>query len=441
MVLPVQASNLKKQKPFRFSVIWHTYLLWLLMTRPSKRRRILYITGSIILLLIIIRLILPFIILKYANKQLSEMNGYYGHVKDIDIALYRGAYQLDSIYINKVDSVTRKQVAFFSAKTIDLSVEWKALFDGRIVGELEFLSPKLIFTKDKAEIGQVAKDTNDFRKILKDFMPLKVNRFEIRNGSIHYVDNTSSPKVDIFLNNTYVLAQNLTNTADSNTLLPSPIQASADVYDGKLTLDMKINALEKQPTFDLMAELKSTNLIKLNDFLKAYGKFDVSRGTMGLYTEFAAKDGKFKGYVKPIIKNLEVLGPEDKKDKLGQKIKEGAIEVAGKILKNPKKDQVATKVPIEGSFSNTSVGTSEAIWEVLRNAFIEALMPAIDNEINIQSAETVGGEDDKTGFFKRLFTSKKKREEQAKEKAEEKPVEKKPTNGLKKYSTSNQNMK
>ncbi|WP_460686947.1 DUF748 domain-containing protein [Niabella aquatica] len=408
------------------------------MTKSIKRPRALYITGGILLLLIIIRLMLPSIVLRYANTQLSEMKGYYGHVKDIDIALYRGAYQLDSIYINKVDSVTGKQIEFFSARTIDLSVEWSALFDGRIVGELVFLSPKLIFTKDKAEIGQVAKDTNDFRKILKDFMPLKVNRFEIQKGSIHYVDNTKSPKVDIFLENTYVLAQNLKNTSDSNTLLPSPIQASADVYDGKFTLDMKVNALEKQPTFDLTAELKSTKLVKVNDFFKAYGKFDVSKGSMGLYTEFAAKDGKFKGYVKPIIKDLQVLGTEDKKDNLGQKIKEGAIEVAGKILKNPKKEQVATKVPIEGSFSNTSVDTPEAIWEILRNAFIEALMPSVDNEINIQSAETVDGEEDKPGFFKRLFTSKKKREEQAKEKNREKPVEKQ-TNGLKKYSSVNQN--
>lgn len=399
----------------------------------QKRHKALYIIGGIIVLLVIIRLLLPYIVLKYANKQLAEMKGYYGHVEDIDIALYRGAYQLDSIYINKVDSTTGQQVEFFSSKTIDLSVQWKALFDGKIVGELVFLSPKLIFTKDKAEIGQVAKDTNDFRKILKDFMPLKVNRFEIKEGSIHYVDETKSPKIDIFLKNTYVLAQNLTNTSDSNTLLPSPVTARAEAYSGTLTMDMRLNALEKQPTFDLTAELKNTNLVELNKFFKAYGKFDVSKGTMGLYTEFAAKDGKFKGYVKPIIKDLKVLGTEDKNDPLIQKVKEGAVNVVGSILKNPSKKQVATKVPIEGNFGNASVDSWEAIWEVLRNAFIEALMPSIDNEINIQSPGSA--EEDKPGFFKRIFTSKKRREKEAKEKAQEQQV-KKEKSGLYKYSTA-----
>ena len=198
-----------------------------------------------------------------------------------------------------------------------------------------------------------------------------------------------------------------------------------------------LDALKKQPTFDLTAELKNTNLVKLNNFFKAYGKFDVSKGSMGLYTEFAAKDGKFKGYVKPIIKDLKVLSPQDKKDNLLQKVKEGAIGLAGTILKNPKEKQLATKLPIEGDFSNPSVNTWEGIWEVLKNAFIEALVPAVDNEINIQSAETAEDKDEKPGFFKRLFGSKKKREER---KADDKS-EKKPALHLEQYNTSNSNKK
>lgn len=388
------------------------------MGKKKKRNKAFYIIGSIVLLLIIARLILPFIVLKYANNQLSAMDGYYGHVKDIDISLYRGAYQLDSIYINKVDSASNKQTEFFSARKIDLSVEWEALFDGRIVGELRFQSPKLVFTKDKAEIGEVAKDTNDFRKILKSFMPLKVNRFEVSNGSIHYVDETSSPKIDISLEKTYILAKNLKNTTEGNNLLPSTVMATAHAYDGNFSLDMKLNALEEQPTFDLEAEIKNANLVKMNDFFKAYGKFDVSKGTFGLYTEFAAKEGKFKGYVKPIIKDLKVAGLEDREDDFFQKLKEGAVDLVGDILKNPNEKQVATKVPIEGNFKNPSIDTWEAVWEILKNAFIEALMPSVDHEINIQSAESVDGEAGKPGILKRIFTSKKKREQQENERKE-----------------------
>jgi hypothetical protein len=375
----------------------------------NKKRKRLYIFGGIIVFLIAVRLVLPFIVLRYANNSLAHMHGYYGHVNDIDISLYRGAYQIKDIYINKSDSASGKQTPFFSSKKIDLSVEWSALLDGSLVGELEFFSPKIIFTKNKTEIGQVAKDTNDFRKVLKDFMPLKINRFQINDGSIHYVDNTASPKVDIFLTDTYATVRNLKNTEDRNEKLPSTLKAKANVYGGTLNLDMRLNILTPEPAFVLKAEMKNANLARLNDFFKAYGKFDIEKGSLGLYSEFAAEQGKFKGYVKPIIKDLKVVGPQDKNDGILQKLKEEIIGVAGTILKNPKEKQVATKVPIEGRFDDPSVKNLEAVWQLLKNAFIHALLPAVDNEISLQSVESLPTEPEKKeGFFKRLFGKKDK---------------------------------
>ncbi len=378
----------------------------------NRKKRKYIIAGSILVLLIVIRLLLPSVVLKYANNALSDISGYYGHVQDIDISLYRGAYQLDSIYIHKKDSVTGALTEFFSAERIDLSVEWRVLLHGTVVGELKFFSPKLIFTKDKAELGEVARDTNDFRKILRDFMPFKVNRFEIENGRIHYVDKTTDPKVDIFLEDARILAQNLKNTVDKGERLPASVAANARAYKGTLSLKMQLNALAEEPTFDLTAEIRDADLVELNDFFKAYGNFDVSRGTLGLYTEFAAEDGKFKGYVKPVIKNLKVAGLEDRRDGLLQRAKEEVIDIAGKILKNPKEEQVASKVPVEGRFDNASVKTAEAVWELLRNAFIEALMPSVDHEIDINSPGTATVAPEKKGFFRSLFSSRKKESDQ-----------------------------
>ncbi|HKH62872.1 MAG TPA: DUF748 domain-containing protein [Flavitalea sp.] len=372
--------------------------------QQKKRYKILIV---IILVLVIFRLLLPYILLHYANKTLANVPGYYGHVEDIDVSLYRGAYQIDSIYLNKMDSLTHKQTDFFAAKNIDLSIEWKTLFKGSLVGELEFNSPKLIFTKNKTEIGHVAKDTNDFRKILKDFMPLRINRFGVNNGSIHYVDATAKPKVDIALKNTYILAQNLTNATDNETKLPSTVTASANAYGGTVSFNMKLNALAERATFDLNAEVKNTNLVLLNDFLKAYADVDVNKGNFGLYTEFASLNGKYKGYVKPVIKDLDVLGPEDRGDNFFHKVWEGLVGGVSKVLENRKKDQIATKVPIEGDFSGAETNIIEAIWELLRNAFIHALMPSIDHQINLRSIAEDEEKDDR-GLLKRIFGKKDK---------------------------------
>lgn len=353
--------------------------------KPGRRRRLLIILASIILFLVIVRIILPYVVLHYANKTLANMNGYYGHVEDIDLAIYRGAYQLNNIYLNKVDSATGKQSPFFDSRVIDLSVEWRALFHGSIVGELVFISPHMNFIANKVEPGQLQKDTTDFRVLLKKFMPIKVNRFEIQNGILEYIDEGSSPKVDVKLTNAQVIATNLRNSYDSTVLLPSTVRAHADVYEGTLSMNMKLNPLADRPTFDLDVSVDGTNLVLLNDFFQAYGKFDVHRGTFGLYSEVAAKEGKFSGYVKPIIKDLDVVGPEDRNDNFLHKLWEGMVGAAGVIFRNQSKNQVATKIPMEGDLSKPTIGTWTAIVEVLRNAFIQALFPAIDNAININT--------------------------------------------------------
>ena len=246
------------------------------MSTNDKKKKRIRVILIIIAVLIIVRAVLPYFVLRYANKTLAEMDGYYGHVEDIDLSLYRGAYQLNDIFINKVDDKTDKQTDFFRSKVVDLSIEWRALFRGAIVGELLFETPVLTFTKDKADPGEVAGDTSDFRKVLKGFMPLKINRFQIRNGSIHYVDQTAKPEVDLALKNVQVLAQNLTNSDKNESELPSPVKATASLYEGELTFNMQLNALAEQPAFDLNAELKNTNLVLLNDYLKVYGNFDIN---------------------------------------------------------------------------------------------------------------------------------------------------------------------
>lgn len=207
------------------------------------------IVFGIALLLVVFRLLLPTLVLRYANRTLSHMDGYRGHVDDIDIALYRGAYQLDDFYLNKLDTATGEQTSFFAVKRIDLSIEWRSLFQGRLVGELSFDTPTLVFTKDKAEIDAVAKDTTDFRQLLKDFMPLEVNRFEVHRGSIRYTDSTASPLVDVSLEAAHIIAENLKNTTRAGELLPSTLSATATAYGGSLALNMRMNALAEEATF------------------------------------------------------------------------------------------------------------------------------------------------------------------------------------------------
>ena len=355
--------------------------------KPQRKKKLLKIIVTSILVLVVIRLILPFVVLRFANKNLASMKGYYGHIKDIDLSIIRGAYIIDSIYLNKSDSLTKKQTPFFSSESIDLSIEWKAIFKGSLVGELTFTNPFLLFTKDKVEPAALRKDSTDFKELLDDFMPLKINRFEVKNATLRYKDEGSKPPVDIEMINTYILAQNLRNSYDSSSLLPARIKASASIYEGTIDFNMKLNPLADVPTFDMNTELVNTNLVKLNEFFQAYAKVDVNKGTFGMYAEAAAKEGKFAGYVKPLIKDLDILGKEDRDDNILRILWEGIAGGLGKIFQNQDKDQVATKIPFAGDIKDPDTNIWYAVMNIMRNAFVQAIAPAIDNEINIASVD------------------------------------------------------
>jgi hypothetical protein len=385
-----------------------------------KKKAAWYFTGFIILI-IVIRLILPYVVLHLVNKNLATMKGYYGHVKDIDLAIIRGAYKVDSIYLNKKDTVTQKQTPFFAASVIDLSVEWKSLLKGSIVGEVVMNKPMVKFTADKVEPKDVAKDSSALKDLLDDFMPLRINRCEINQGRIQYIDPNTKPPYDIQMSNVHILAENLRNSYESSVILPATITGNATVYEGTLTLNAKANPLAVSPTFDMSAELKNTNLVKLNDFFQAYAKVDVNKGNFGLYTEIAAKDKKFAGYVKPFIKDLDVLGKEDRKDNLFQKMWEGLAGGVGKVLENKRKDQIATKIPFSGDLDDPKTNVWYALGNVLQNAFIHALKPSIDNDISIGSVAAKA--DQKKTFLQKIFSKDDKGEKDNKVKKKDKKKE------------------
>jgi hypothetical protein len=126
--------------------------------------------------------------------------------------------------------------------------------------------------------------------------------------------------------------------------------------------------------------------VEINPLLRSYAKFDVQKGYFDLYTEMAVRDGKISGYAKPLIKDLEIQDlREEKKEPLSRRIWEAVLEVAAWIFKNKPENQVATRVEIEGKLKNPQVNVWQVIVSALSNAFVQALMPGLEQSININT--------------------------------------------------------
>lgn len=356
------------------------------MRRSTK---ILIAVATFALLIVALRLAAPVYILGYVNKTLQGLDGYTGRVADIDLNLWRGAYVIRGVRIEK--TTKREPLPFVEVERVDISVHWDALLKGSIVGEIGLESPKLNFlaekkkeTKgeqqtEKREARKAASGDSSWQTQVKELVPLDINRIGIRDGEIHYRDPYAEPKVNVYIKNLRGALTNLTNSEElsKNMVAHAHFQGTA-LGSGDLTLDADVDPYQKSPTFSLTAKLEDLKIVQLNDFLKAYANVDAEAGTLSVYTEVESAKGRFKGYVKPLMRDLRVLRWKDEEEGFFHKLWEGIVEVGKGILENDEKDQVATRIPLSGKLESPEAGIGETVLYVLRNAFVQALRRGLD---------------------------------------------------------------
>tara|TARA_R110000851_G_scaffold333543_1_gene515648 strand:+ start:190 stop:1365 length:1176 start_codon:yes stop_codon:yes gene_type:complete len=349
--------------------------------RGFKKKR--YIVPFIILILLIaFRLYLPTLVKNYVNKVLADIPGYYGQVEDIDIALIRGAYVINGMYLNK--GTAESQVPFLNFPKSDISIEWKSLFKGKIVSEIIMTSPEVIyvFEDQKDESGDA--NVDDWTKALTDLVPIDINHFEVYDGKLAFVQLSAEPNIDLQVNNLQLTADNLRNVVEKERILPSPIRASGvSIGKGKVSLEGNMNLVKEIPDMDLSFSLQDAEATALNDFTRHYAGLDFDKGTFGIFSEVAIADGHLVGYIKPLLTDTKLIGEDD--GFLGV-LWEGFVGFFKFILKNQGTDTLATKVPIEGDLNNVEAGIWPTVFNIFENAWIKAFTGEVDNDIEFKDA-------------------------------------------------------
>ncbi|HET8855378.1 MAG TPA: hypothetical protein VFM60_05605, partial [Salinimicrobium sp.] len=179
-----------------------------------KKKKILF-PVLLIVLLIVARILLPYFLERYVNRTLEDIPGYTGHVLDIDVALYRGAYNIDGLVLEKENSSYPEPLLFFPES--DISIEWSALLEGRIVSEIVLSNPQMtyIFEEQKKPNPDGETDLNDWSEALTDLVPIKINQLQVNNGRISFIQFSTSPDINLFLKDLELTAINLINVRNT----------------------------------------------------------------------------------------------------------------------------------------------------------------------------------------------------------------------------------
>lgn len=335
------------------------------------------------MLLIAGRIALPVVVKNFVNDTLQGLNGYSGSVDDIDISLWRGAYQIKGLNIVKTGG--KVPVPFVEAAQIDLSVQWKALiFDQSIVAEIELDSPKLNFVNSKSPAKSQSKVDESWTETVRKLTPFEVNLVTIHDGQVHYRDLESEPRVDIFIQHLEATAHNLTNSQDLGGTMYATVDANAlAMGSGKVRLHARADPYADQATFETTFRLDGLQIKQLNSFLKAYANVDAEKGTFSLDAQFSAKNGKFNGYAKPFVKDLQLVNWKDEDKGFFGKVWETMVGAVADIFTDGDKDQIATRIPFSGTIKSPGADVWSTIGGLLRNAFIQSLRRGIEGSIRL----------------------------------------------------------
>ncbi|QWV93475.1 DUF748 domain-containing protein [Geomonas oryzisoli] len=226
------------------------------------------------------------------------------------------------------------------------------------------------------KVKQAAKEVSN-----KPNLILTIEHFSLTDANVGFINTYGGKKVRLFLSEANLFLDNFSNQFSKG---PAKARMSGKFMgSGATQATATFRPEDKGPDLDLYLKIDNTQLVSLNDLLRSYGNFDVTAGTFSLVTELHVKNNRVNGYIKPFFKDMKVYDRRQDKNKgFFHRVYEMLVGGIAKLLENRPHDQVATKADISGSLQNPKTSTWQVVLELIRNAFIKAILPTFERDVN-----------------------------------------------------------
>jgi hypothetical protein len=335
----------------------------------------------VVALLVAARVALPYVVRDQINKEMATLGPYRGQVADVELHLWRGAYAIKGMLIEK--SSSKVPVPLFKAPQIDLSVSWHQLFHGAIVAEVIFDRPEINLVDGRSGGDSQSGRGVYWRAELDRLLPIQLNEVRVRDGTVAFRAFDTKPQVELKATEVQATIQNLTNVRGAAGKRVAEFEARAMVLqDAPLETKASFDPFGTLDDFDFNLRVLKLKLTKLNPLLQAYARLDVASGDGELVMELQASDGQLDGYAKPLFQDLKMLSwQQDVVEQHDNPLRLAWEALAGGtafMFKNQRADQFATRIPIRGDLKNPTTGKLDAFLAIRRNAFVEAFKPQFE---------------------------------------------------------------
>lgn len=336
--------------------------------KPKKKRlfiRIFSISFIVILVLLIaIRVALPYVLLNSINKKLERLPNYICVLKDLNVHLFDLSITIKGIEMTKRNG--KIETPFFTSGDIHVSLESYELITTKVVVEDCILN--LVKGKNK-ELSQLIID-DELITIFKE-MPFSPNIFIVENAEIHFIEKHSSANIDLSVKNITIDGRNIANQNQSKDKYPSTVILEGDFEGGKLKANAKLNKQKKDPLINIVSSFSPIKITRIKNFLKIYADIEVDAGTLSATSIINVYDGRLDGFIDPVTKNLTFNKSFDKDEvKLGKRIKQRLLNTASKLLGREESKKIVTRIELHGTLGEVKVNIKDIIKVGLKEFFL-----------------------------------------------------------------------
>jgi hypothetical protein len=343
---------------------------------------------------------LPSIIKAKINKALQTPK-YSGEVRRVQVWLVKGKITIHELIFHKPQSVDDNFRIDLQAPHIICTFRWGHLLRRKLDLTIIIEKPLIEITNLSATKPE-GEDTNKVTTLsLKDplssMMPFTVDA-KLYNGTVKFV---KTGDLD-FVTEISGLQVSVDQFNNQEATQPCSINITGSVYEGSVVINSMLYPMASALQLNADLEIRSINMVLLNDLFRKFAKIDLNRGTLDVDSQISINDNMFKGHITPILKNLDFIGAEDRNDNIFRRIWERIVAAGVQLLQNNKEDQLASRIPIEGRLDDPKIDIAAMIGEILKNAFFKPLRPSLENVIDVPGFINVARKKSKT-FFQSFF--------------------------------------
>ncbi len=344
--------------------------------RRRPRRTGLRVLLVLLLLLVAIRLALPWVVQNRLEAALAADGRYVAAVDDVDLKLWRGAYQVEGIRIRHAGA-PEGEPDWVRIRSLDLSLAWGSLFRGTVVAEAALRQP-VLHLRPEAEEAEEAADERHWMERLQTFLPFRLDRIAVHEGTLEWAGRADTT---VSITDIEAVARNVANSRQLASAQPAVLELRGKVMEsGSLRVNATMNPFSAAPTFSLDLRATDLALAELSPFLRGFGNLDVEGGTLDLFGQVESADGAYGGFVRPVFEDVRAfrLREDAPAGRLQRWLEQRGLRLPE--ISTPERARAA-RIEVAGRFEQPYPGLTEAMATVAIETITRALVGGLEREV------------------------------------------------------------